>query len=95
MNIQKDLFNLCDVFNSSHPHKKQFGAGSCSVFIKLLPGSKELFFSHVTENRYLYILLYYTVKYIIYIIIFLDLYDYNNTIPIILLNVYCIDTKQC
>lgn len=52
MNIQGDLFNLCDAFNSSHPHKKSFGAESCSVLIKLLPGSKELFFSHVTGNRY-------------------------------------------
>lgn len=32
--------------------KKSFGAESCSVLIKLLPGSKELFFSHVTGNRY-------------------------------------------
>ncbi|CAI6362403.1 unnamed protein product [Macrosiphum euphorbiae] len=52
MNIQEDLFNLCDAFNSSHPRKKPFGAESCSVLIKLLPGSKELFFSHVTGNRY-------------------------------------------
>jgi len=52
MNIQEDLFNLCDAFNSSHPLKKPFGTESCSVLIKLLPESKELFFSHVTGNRY-------------------------------------------
>lgn len=66
MNIQEDLFNLCDVFNSSHPHKKLLGAESCSVLIKLLPGSKELFFSHVTGNRYLnLIILYYYIYYVL------------------------------
>lgn len=54
MNIQEDLYNLCDAFNSSHPHKKPFGIGSCSVLVKLLPDHKELLFSHVTWNWYLY-----------------------------------------
>lgn len=54
MNIQEDLYDLCDVFNSSHPHKKPFGTGSCSVLIKLLPGYKELYTSHVTWNWYIY-----------------------------------------
>ncbi|XP_025421443.1 putative phospholipase B-like 2 isoform X2 [Sipha flava] len=52
MNIQEDLYDLCDTFNSSHPHKKPFGTGSCSVLIKLLPGHKELYISHVTWNWY-------------------------------------------
>lgn len=75
MNTQEDLFNLCDAFNSSHPHKKPFGAESCSVLIKLLPESKELFFSHVTGNRYLnLIILYY---YVLCVIIFRELCDYK------------------
>lgn len=53
MNIQEDLYDLCNTFNSSHPHKKPFGTGSCSVLIKLLPGHKELYMSHVTWNWYL------------------------------------------
>lgn len=52
MNIQEDIYDLCDAFNSSRHRQKPFGTGSCSVLIKLLPGHKELFFSHVTWNWY-------------------------------------------
>lgn len=58
MNIQEDLYDLCDAFNSSHPHKKPLGTGSCSVLIKLTTDYKELLISHVTWNWYRIIILF-------------------------------------
>ncbi|XP_059844261.1 putative phospholipase B-like 2 [Hypanus sabinus] len=46
-----DLEDLESVFNKSDSSKR-FGSGSCSAFIKLLPGNKELFTSHDTWNNY-------------------------------------------
>ncbi|XP_050533950.1 putative phospholipase B-like 2 [Daktulosphaira vitifoliae] len=52
MNIQEDLYDLSSALNLTKVKHKPFGTGSCSALIKLLPGYKDLLFSHVTWNWY-------------------------------------------
>jgi len=51
MQVEGDLDGLEQALGRKTP-LKMFGSGSCSAFVKLLPGNKDLLISHDTWGPY-------------------------------------------